>query len=70
MLETTGAVTDTILDRCKNVETGARNVDHILTGTLLPAVSKEILGRMAAEEPIAKVAVDVGEDGAFAYAVT
>ena len=68
-LETTGAVTDAILDRCRSVETGARNVDHILTGSVLPAVSKEILGRMAAEEPIERVTVDVGEGGAFVYEV-
>ena len=35
----TTAVVDTIAARCKEVESGARNVDHILTGTVLPAIS-------------------------------
>src|SRR5205823_9992518 len=32
------ALVNTIAGRCKEVETGARNVDHILTGTLLPQI--------------------------------
>jgi len=36
-----------VASRCREVESGARNVDHILTGTLLPEISKEILSRMA-----------------------
>ena len=38
---------DAVVGRCKEVETGARNIDHILTGTLLPEVSREFLTRMA-----------------------
>ena len=30
--------------RCTEVESGARNVDHILTRTLLPEISREVLG--------------------------
>src|SRR6202035_4524827 len=41
------AVVATIAGRCKEVESGARNVDHILTGTLLPEISREFLARMA-----------------------
>ncbi|HAI69706.1 MAG TPA: type VI secretion system ATPase TssH [Gammaproteobacteria bacterium] len=37
----------TIVNRCTEVDTGARNVDHILTDTILPALSVEILERMA-----------------------
>ena len=33
--------------RCTEVESGARNVDHILTRTLLPEMSAEFLARMA-----------------------
>ena len=35
-----------IAQRCTEVETGARNIDHILNGTLLPLISTEILQRM------------------------
>jgi type VI secretion system protein VasG len=64
------AVVTQILSRCQETESGARNVDHILTGTLLPEISREILSRMGAEEPIARVQISVGEDGGFAYQIT
>jgi type VI secretion system protein VasG len=38
-------VVEAIASRCKEVESGARNVDHIMTKTLLPAIASEILGR-------------------------
>ncbi len=64
------ALVDTIAGRCKEVESGARNVDHILTGTLLPELSREFLSRMAEGRPMisAHVGVDVG--GRFQYHVT
>ena len=36
-----------IADRCTEVETGARNVDHIITGSLMPKLANEILSRMS-----------------------
>jgi type VI secretion system protein VasG len=59
-----------IANRCKEVESGARNVDHILTRTLLPEISQEILGRMARGEDIRKVHVSVAADGAFRYDIS
>ena len=56
-----------IASRCTEVESGARNVDHILTRTLLPELSAEVLSRMAAEEAIGGVHVTMGEDGGFRY---
>ena len=53
--------------RCTEVESGARNVDNILTNTLLPEVSKQILGKMAEGEKPASIRVSVGSDGAFVY---
>ncbi|HQP85977.1 MAG TPA: type VI secretion system ATPase TssH [Thermoanaerobaculia bacterium] len=64
-----GAVIDEIASRCKEVESGARNVDAILTRTVLPDLSGEFLARMAQGESISKVHVRVGEGGAFAYDV-
>ena len=64
------AVVDEIAARCHEVESGARNVDHILTRTLLPELSGEFLARMAAEERVAHVAVGVGGDGQFTYAIS
>ncbi len=64
-----GAVIDEIASRCKEVESGARNVDAILTRTVLPDLSGEFLARMAQGESISKVHIRVGEGGAFAYDV-
>jgi len=63
------AVVEAIRSRCREVESGARNVDHILTGTLLPEVSREILVRMAEGRPINKVAVSVDGGGSFRYQI-
>ena len=38
---------DCIAGRCHEEQSGARNVDHILTRTLLPEISQEVLTRMA-----------------------
>ncbi len=35
-----------IASRCTEVDSGARNADHILTNTLMPEMSREILSRM------------------------
>jgi type VI secretion system protein VasG len=60
---------DGIAGRCKEVESGARNVDHILTRTLLPEISQEVLARMAQGQAISKVHVSIDDKGAFQYAI-
>src|SRR5262245_21043241 len=62
-------VVDTIASRCKDVDTGARNADHIITGTVLAAISNEVLARIADGHPVKKVAVDVDDKSQFTYAV-
>ncbi len=57
-----------IVSRCKEVESGARNVDHILTGTMLPAISRELLTRMAEGRTVGRVRVGVNQQGEFTYA--
>ncbi len=56
-----------IADRCKEVDTGARNIDHILTRSLLPELSTLMLSRMAEGQPISNVKVNVAPDQAFAF---
>jgi type VI secretion system protein VasG len=63
------ALINTIASRCKEVETGARNVDHILTGTLLPEISREFLARMAEGTRIEQVHVGVDKEGKFEYRI-
>lgn len=57
---------ETVVARCTEPESGARNIDHILTRTLLPQISVEFLSRMATGESFSRVEVAV-EDGAFRY---
>jgi type VI secretion system protein VasG len=54
---------DAIAERCTEVESGARNVDHILTNTLLPQMSNELLARMAQGKQMKAVQVSLGEEG-------
>ncbi len=61
------AVIEEVAKRCTEVESGARNVDNILTNTMLPEISREVLSRMAEEAPLERVQVGVGEDGRFIY---
>ena len=63
------SVVDEIANRCKEVESGARNVDHILTRTLLPEMSAEFLARMAAGQPVSRAQVTVDETRAFRYEI-
>ncbi|MES2313422.1 MAG: type VI secretion system ATPase TssH [Pseudomonadota bacterium] len=61
---------DTIAARCTEVDSGARNIDNILSGSLLPEVAGEVLERMSRSEPVQEIRASVGEDGRFAYALT
>jgi type VI secretion system protein VasG len=54
---------DMVAARCTEVDSGARNVDHILTDTLLPDLSRRILEKMAAEEQIRTIHVTTGGKG-------
>jgi len=58
---------ETIVARCTEVDTGARNIDHILTETLLPALSIEILERMASGQKFSEVAVSCDDNEQFCY---
>ncbi len=52
------------------MESGARNVDNILTNTMLPEISRLILESLSGGDRPASVRVSVGESGDFAYDVT
>ncbi|MBK5291557.1 MAG: type VI secretion system ATPase TssH [Acidobacteriia bacterium] len=58
---------DEVARRCTEVESGARNVDNILTNTLLPDISRQLLSWMAAGEKPQSIRVSLGPDGAFVY---
>jgi type VI secretion system protein VasG len=56
-----------VAKRCTEVESGARNVDNILTNTLLPEISRRILGRLAERQKPAPIHVTIGGSGEFVY---
>jgi type VI secretion system protein VasG len=59
------AVVDQIAARCTEVETGARNIDYIMTGSIMPRMSQEILARMGGGEMPSEVHLGLDKDGSF-----
>jgi type VI secretion system protein VasG len=58
---------ETIASRCTEVESGARNVDNILTNTLMPEASVKLLESMMEGRQLSSIRVGIGEDGSFVY---
>lgn len=63
------SVVQTIADRCTETSSGARNVEKILSRTLLPQLSGEVLSRLADGGAIDTIHVGLNEDGSFSYQV-
>jgi type VI secretion system protein VasG len=61
------AMVGEIATRCTEVESGARNVDNILTNTLLPDLSQLLLAGMAEGVRPSRITVGVGGGGRFDY---
>ncbi|MBE0658132.1 MAG: type VI secretion system ATPase TssH [Bryobacteraceae bacterium] len=61
------AVVEEVSKRCTEVESGARNVDNILTNTLLPDISRQLLTRMAEGDKPSAFHVSTAADGGFTY---
>lgn len=68
-LQVDDAVIDAIVERCKEVSSGARNIDNILSRTVLPELSARILARLADGHEILQVKVGLNDDGSFRYDV-
>ena len=60
---------ETIAARCTESASGARNVENIISRTLLPEMSAEVLARLADGQQIGGINVGVGPDGSFTFAV-
>jgi type VI secretion system protein VasG len=67
-LEYDPVLVDEVAKRCTEVESGARNVDNILTNTLLPQISRRLLAGMAEGQKLSTIHVGVGADSNFVYA--
>ncbi len=58
---------ETIAARCTETSSGARNIEKILSRTLLPELSAEVLSRLAEGATINGVTVGVDTAGSFQY---
>jgi type VI secretion system protein VasG len=61
------SVIEEVAKRCTEVESGARNVDNILSNTMLPEISRQVLARMAEEASMDRIKISVGPESNFTY---
>jgi type VI secretion system protein VasG len=64
-LSTAPEVVEAIAARCTDVATGARNIDFILAGSLLPAISAELLGDLAERAAGTRMVIGLDAEGDF-----
>ena len=65
VMEYDDAVIELIASRCKEVETGARNIDHILNGNLLPMIATQVLEKMGEESDYKNLLLTLDDDKNF-----
>lgn len=61
---------EAVFARCTEVDSGARNVDHLLNGSLLPEIAQAVLVRMAEGQALRRIKVSAAQNGDFRYAVS
>jgi type VI secretion system protein VasG len=64
------ALVEAVAARCTEVDSGARNIDNILAGTMLPQIAEQVLIRMAEGKGIESIGASVGAEGGFEYVVS
>lgn len=67
--EWSGSLVEAVLARCTEVDSGARNVDHILGGTLLPEIAGSVLATMAEGGAITRIKASADRKGGFKYRI-
>ena len=60
------AVLNLIVSRCTEIESGGRMIDAILTNTVLPQISRELLSRATEDKQIFKIRIGV-KNNDFTY---
>jgi type VI secretion system protein VasG len=58
-----------IASRCNDSASGARNIENILTRTVLPEMSTSILESLASGSKISRIYAGIDDDGKFAYKI-
>ncbi|MEN3109839.1 type VI secretion system ATPase TssH [Uliginosibacterium paludis] len=69
-LSYTDDLVEAVLARCTEVDSGARNVDNILNGTMLPEIAGTVLSRMAEGKEIRKIKLSANDKGEFRYTIS
>lgn len=62
-------VIEAIAARCTESESGARNIENVLTNGVLPEISSRFLERMANGEPVGNVQMSLDKSGGFTYMI-
>ena len=65
----TPAVVDAVTARCTEGQSGARNIESILSRTVTPELAERMLARMLDRQDVANVGLDLDTEGAFVYDV-
>lgn len=64
-------VVEVVISRCNEVDSGARVIDRILSGSMLPELSTQLLARLGSGSPIGKVSVGwLNDDSGFSYEIS
>ena len=63
-------VVDQIAARCKDIESGARNIDHIVNKSLLPLISTYILSNIGNETEFANLKLHINDKLEFEVSVS
>jgi type VI secretion system protein VasG len=60
-------VLEQISKRCQDVETGARNIDHIINNNMIPQISTHLLKNLSHSDNFQTLMIEVNEQGTFNY---
>lgn len=60
---------EAIAARCTETSSGARNIEKILSRTLLPELSTEVLARLGEGQPVSRIRVEMDPSNAFCYII-
>jgi len=58
-----------IVARSQEVDTGARNIENIISKTLLPSLATECLTKISNDEEINQIHINVSDEGEFSYTI-
>lgn len=59
---------ESLMARCTEVDSGARSIDHLIEGSLLPEIADNLLARMADGKGVARIKVGANKRG-FSYSI-